>query len=76
MLYFSECSAKNGANITNLFVDISKFLYVRKKEELEQDDRSNSVIPGGSERSNSMMSNNKQPQKNKAQTNNTPASFG
>jgi len=50
---------------------------VRKKEELEQDDRSNSVIPGGSERSNSAMSNNnKQPQKNKAPTVKAPASFG
>ena len=65
LLYFSECSAKNGANITNLFVDISKFLYVRKKEELEQDDRSNSVIPGGSERSNSVISNNNKQQQKK-----------
>ena len=61
LLYFTECSAKNGANITNLFVDISKFLFVRKKDELKQDDRSNSVIPGGSERSNSIVSNKNKP---------------
>lgn len=76
LLYFSECSAKSGTNITNLFVDISKFLFVRKKEELEQDDRSGSVIPGGSERSNSVISNNKQAVTKKMAPTNNASSFG
>ncbi len=36
LLYFTETSAKSGDNIEKLFIDASKFIYLRYKEQLNK----------------------------------------
>lgn len=49
--YFTETSAKSGDNVDKLFIDLSKFIYLKYKDRLHKmlDDETSSV----SSRSNS-----------------------
>ena len=53
LVFNTEASAKNGQNVLELFINISKFLYLKRQADNE---RTNSVI--GSERTNSVLSRN------------------
>ncbi len=53
LVFSTEASAKNGQNVLELFVNISKFLYLKRQNDNE---RTNSVI--GSERTVSILSRN------------------
>jgi hypothetical protein len=46
LLYFIESSALDGSNIEKLFVDMSKFLYSRFHEQIDEEMRANSAIAG------------------------------
>lgn len=56
--YVCETSAKNGSHVTQLFVDISKFLYLKFKDQLENPNDGGSYIAGQSEHSGSILSHN------------------
>ena len=58
---FVEISAKSNFNVRLLFSDLSRYLWVRfgermMAEEAEKNERTRSIIPGGSERSQSLLS--------------------
>lgn len=46
LLYFIESSALDGSNIEKLFIDMSKFLYLRFHEQIDEEMRANSAIAG------------------------------
>jgi len=56
LCYFIENSALDGSNIEKLFVDMSKFMYSRFHEEMDEAMRDNSVVAGQSERADSTLS--------------------
>ena len=53
LIFNTEASAKNGQNVLELFINISKFLYLKRQSDNE---RTNSVL--GSERTTSVLSRN------------------
>ena len=53
LVFNTEASAKNGQNVVELFINISKFLYLKRQSDNE---RTNSV--NGSERTTSILSRN------------------
>ena len=53
LIFNTEASAKNGQNVLELFINISKFLYLKRQSD---NDRTNSVL--GSERTASVLSRN------------------
>lgn len=55
LLYFDECSALDGNNIQNLFLNMAKFLYLKFKDQME-DARTPSYIGAKSQFTASIMS--------------------
>lgn len=47
LVYLTESSALDGTNIQQMFIDMSKFLYSKFREEInEEEDRAASFLPG------------------------------
>lgn len=47
LVYLTESSALDGTNIQQMFIDMSKFLYAKFREDiLEEEDRAASFLPG------------------------------